>query len=185
MAVAVFSLFAVSISARPFVLVLSPDDVLNSPAVPDGDGAATDPTTQNDSVDWDEFGDSAYPQSEDELDPGSWRPIFEPDPLKPEPSDQSDEQYYSTVSKLIKSVSSGDTAVMEEAVSEIEASASRGVPHARSVLGFLIGTGQMRKQNKAKAFTYHYFAADGGNMQSKMALAYTYFRQDVWKLYLF
>ncbi|KAM5570400.1 ERAD-associated E3 ubiquitin-protein ligase component HRD3A [Rosa sericea] len=181
LAVVVFSLSAVTIFARPFVLVLSQDDLLNAANPADGgDSPATDPT-QNDSADWDEFGDSAYPQSEEELDPGTWRPIFEPDPFKPDLSAHPDKEYYSTVLKLVDSVSSGDTALMEDAVSEIEASAARGVPHARSVLGFLFGTGQMRKQNKAKAFTYHYFAADGGNMQSKMALAYTYFRQDMFE----
>lgn len=68
---------------------------------------------------------------------------------------------------------------MDEGVSEIEAAASYGHPHARSVLGFLHGSGQMREKNKAKAFMYHHFAAEGGNMQSKMSLAYTYFKQDV------
>ncbi|KAK9925743.1 hypothetical protein M0R45_023009 [Rubus argutus] len=174
LALLVFSLCALSSFSRPFVLVLSPEDLLSTPNSPD-DSPATD-STQNDSADWDEFSDSAYPQSEEELDPGSWRPIFEPDPSATTPPD---EQYYSTVSKLMKSVSSGDTTLMEDAVSEIEGSSSRGLPHARSVLGFLVGSGQMRKQNKAKAFTYHYFAAESGNMQSKMALAYTYFRQDM------
>ncbi|KAM1238768.1 hypothetical protein TB2_039416 [Malus domestica] len=174
----IFSLYPLSLSARPFILVLTQDDLLNTPASPDDSPPAAD-SAPNDSPDWDEFGESAAAQSEEELDPGSWRPIFEPDPFKPDPATHPDDGYYSTVSKLIKSVSSGDTALVDEAVSEIEDSASRGVPHARSVVGFLYGTGQMRKQNKAKAFTYHYFAAEGGNMQSKMALAYTYFRQDM------
>ncbi|XP_021801481.1 ERAD-associated E3 ubiquitin-protein ligase component HRD3A [Prunus avium] len=176
-ALLIVSLYPLSLFARPYVLVLSQDDLLNTPTSPDDSPPAD--STQNDSPEWDEFGDSGSPQSEEELDPGSWRPIFEPDPFRPDPANNPDERYYSTVSKLIKSVSSGDTTLMDDAVSEIEESASRGLPHARSVLGFLYATGQMRKQNKAKAFTYHYFASEGGNMQSKMALAYTYFRQDM------
>lgn len=171
-ALLIVSLYPLSLFARPYVLLLSQDDLLNTPNSPDD-------STQNDSPEWDEFGDSGSPHSEEELDPGSWRPIFEPDQ-----ANNPDERYYSTVSKLIKSVSSGDTTLMDDAVSEFEESASSGLPHARSVVGFLYATGQMRKQNKAKAFTYHYFASEGGNMQSKMALAYTYFRQDVWKPWL-
>ena len=69
---------------------------------------------------------------------------------------------------------------MEEAAAEIETAAKEeGDPHARSVLGFLYGMGMMRERNKAKAFLNHYFAAEGGNAQSMMALAYTFSRQDV------
>lgn len=69
---------------------------------------------------------------------------------------------------------------MEEAVAEIEELAmEKGNPHAQSVLGFLYGLGQIKERNKAKAFLYHYFAAEGGNSQSKLALAYTYYRQHV------
>lgn len=68
---------------------------------------------------------------------------------------------------------------MEEAVSEFEDGAAAGYAHAQSALGFLYGMGQMRDRSKGKAFLYHHFAAEGGNMQSKMALAYTYLRQDV------
>ena len=68
----------------------------------------------------------------------------------------------------------------EEAAAEIETEANtKGDPHARSVLGFLYGMGMMRERNKAKAFLNHYFAAEGGNAQSMMVLAYTYSRQDV------
>ncbi|KAJ1437785.1 Tetratricopeptide-like helical domain superfamily [Sesbania bispinosa] len=62
---------------------------------------------------------------------------------------------------------------------EIEAAAESGYPAAQSVLGFLWGMGLLRERSKGKAFLYHHFAAEGGNMQSKMALAYTYTRQDM------
>lgn len=80
---------------------------------------------------------------------------------------------------MLSAASSGDARLTEEAVGEIEAAADEGNAHARSVLGFLYGLGMMREKNKAKAFMYHHFASEGGNMQSKMALAYTYLRQDV------
>lgn len=89
------------------------------------------------------------------------------------------------VSKMVSAASSGEVTLMEEASSEIEVAAKGGDPHARSVLGFLYNMGIGREINKAKAFMYHYFAANGGNMQSKMALAHFYARQDVSFYFLF
>lgn len=80
---------------------------------------------------------------------------------------------------MVRAVSSGEEGLMDEGASEIETAAFSGHPHARSVLGFLQNTGQMREKNKGKGFMYHFFAAEGGNMQSKMSLAYTYYKQDV------
>lgn len=169
----ILALFPLSLLARPFVLVISQDDITNPP---DSDSANADP----DSSEWDELGDS----SDEELDPGSWRRIFEPDSSPAAAEAAGESRYYSAVEKMIVAVNSGVEVMVEEAVSEIEAVAASGgssgdSAHARSVLGFLYGTGQMREKNKAKAFTYHFFAAQGGNMQSKMTLAYTYFKQDV------
>lgn len=166
-----FSLLAVSVTARPFVLVLSQEDFK--------DDAPTDPDS---AAEWDEFGDSDAHKSEEDLDPGSWRPIFEPSsssssssssvPQLPQPES---ELYYSGVAKL----TSGEARVMEEGAGEIEAAAESGHPAGQSVLGFLWGMGLLRERSKGKAFLYHHFAAEGGNMHSKMALAYTYTRQDV------
>lgn len=176
----IFSLFTVSLYARPFVLFLSQEDLKDTANSPD-DSSSSDPS-HHDSAEWDEFGDSDAHKSDEELDPGSWRPIFEPDSSSgADPGSVADAQYYSGVSKMVRAVSSGEVNLMDEAAKEIEAAVAVGHPHARSVLGFLNGAGQMRERNKAKAFMYHYFAADGGNMQSKMALAYTYFKQEVRK----
>jgi SEL1 protein len=159
-----FSL-TLTVTARPFVLVLSQDDFK--------DDAPSDP---DDAAEWDEFGDSDTHKSEDDLDPGSWRPIFEPsaEPQSP-PQSESDALYYPGVEKLL----SGDLRLMEEGAGEIETAGESGHPAAQSVLGFLWGMGLLRERSKSKAFLYHHFAAEGGNMQSKMALAYTYTRQDV------
>ncbi|XP_043696360.1 ERAD-associated E3 ubiquitin-protein ligase component HRD3A-like [Telopea speciosissima] len=170
-----FALFFFSATARPFVLVLSKDDLKENPP-----SSAEDESSNDESSEWDEFGDSDN-KSEDELDPGSWRPIFEPDSVAGSTSKSDDEGlYYSGIRKMVSSVCSGDPRLMEEATSEIEAAAVGGFPHAQSAFGFLCGTGRLREQDRAKAFLYHHFAAVGGNMQSKMALAYTYFRQDMY-----
>ncbi|XP_057952673.1 ERAD-associated E3 ubiquitin-protein ligase component HRD3A-like [Malania oleifera] len=169
------SLLPLSALARPFVLVLSQDDLKETSSTPSEDD---DVHGSGDSSEWEEFGEPSS-KPDDELDPGSWRPIFEPDlgPLDPMSGDEA--LYYSGVSRMILAVSSGDPRVMEEAASEIEAAAKRAYPPAQSVLGFLYQMGQMRERNGAKGFLYHYFAAEGGNMQSKMALAYTYSRQEM------
>ncbi|KAF3535169.1 hypothetical protein F2Q69_00024923 [Brassica cretica] len=67
----------------------------------------------------------------------------------------------------------------EEAVEEIEAASSSGDPHSQSLMGFVYGTGMMREKRKSKSFLHHNFAAEGGNMQSKMTFAFTYLRQDM------
>ncbi|KAI4351037.1 hypothetical protein L6164_005426 [Bauhinia variegata] len=170
----IFSLYPLSLTARTFVLVLSQDNPKEGPA-------SADPSQSDSTAEWDEFGDSDSNKSEEELDPGSWIPIFESDSAAPavELRTESAGLYYSGVEKMMSAVSSGDVSLMEEATGEIETAAEPGYPAAQSVLGFLYGIGHVKEKNKAKAFLYHHFAAEGGNMQSKMALAYKYFRQDM------
>uniref|UniRef100_A0A7N0TKJ5 ERAD-associated E3 ubiquitin-protein ligase component HRD3A n=1 Tax=Kalanchoe fedtschenkoi TaxID=63787 RepID=A0A7N0TKJ5_KALFE len=156
-------LFPVPISARRYVLVLSQDD-LNSPS-----------TEDDVSDDWDDFGAGMKPDNE--LDPGSWTPILDPGRITPE---LFDSEYYSPVSKMISAASRGDPRALGVASSEIEAAALDGNPHAQSVLGYLYQMGIMRERNGARAFLYHHFAAEGGNMQSKMVTAYTYYKQDMY-----
>lgn len=177
------SLLPLSTTGRRFVLVLSPEDLKDPPNSP-----ADDPLSPSDDTnsDWDEFGESDS-KPDDELDPGSWRPIFEPDSdlftKDPISSNEGDEEemmlYYSGVRKMVRSVSEGEASFMEEAVAEIEAAAGGGYAHAQSALGFFYNMGMVRESDRAKGFMYHYFASEGGNMQSKMALAYAYSRQDV------
>ncbi|CAL0312358.1 unnamed protein product [Lupinus luteus] len=174
----VFSLLPLSLLARPFVLVFSPEDFKDAPS---DEPSAVD----SDSAEWDDFGESDAVKSEDELDPGSWHPIFEPDSTfsatAAEPSTELEALYYSGVGKVMSAVSSADVRLMEEACGEIESAAESGYPAAQSMLGFLWRMGILRERSKAKAFLYHHFAAEGGNMQSKMALAYTYKRQDMFE----
>ena len=63
---------------------------------------------------------------------------------------------------------------MEEALEEIEAAYSAGDPHSQSLMGFVYGTVMIREKSKSKSFFRHNFAAEGGNMQSRMTLAFMY-----------
>ncbi|KAI4326281.1 hypothetical protein MLD38_031610 [Melastoma candidum] len=60
---------------------------------------------------------------------------------------------------------------MEEGASKIEVTAAEG---------FLYGSGMVKEKSNGKAFLHHYFAAQGGSLQSKMALAYSYMRQEMY-----
>ncbi|XP_047941801.1 ERAD-associated E3 ubiquitin-protein ligase component HRD3A-like [Salvia hispanica] len=173
-ALLLLSLLPAATLARPFVLVLSQDD-LSDPAA-----AAAAANLPDDVSDFDEFSDSES-MPDWVLDPGSWSPLFEPDPNSkiPSPNDGDEVIYYSGVSKLVEAASRGDFRVIEEAVAEIETASTMGHPHGQSVMGFLYSMGIGRERSDAKAFLQHYFAAQGGNMQSKMALAYTYYRQEM------
>lgn len=82
---------------------------------------------------------------------------------------------------MADAVSQGDPMMMEAAVSEIEAEAATGNAEAQSVMGFIYNMGMLRQRNRAKAFMYHHFASQGGNTQSKMVLAYSYSRQDMYE----
>ncbi|KAL8199874.1 hypothetical protein R6Q57_013442 [Mikania cordata] len=165
-------LLSKTVTSRPFVLVLSQDD-LNVGAVDD---------SPDDPADWDDFGELDS-RSDEELGPGSWRPIFEPDEsgsaveivINPQL-----EEYYSCVRKLVSAVNDGGRS-MEDVAAKIESIAATGNPHAQSLLGFLYNTGMARVRDGAKAFMYHHFAADSGNTHSKLAHAYTYYRQELYE----
>ena len=166
--VVVLALLPLSTLARPFFLILTPEDFSDA-----GEQSSESAPDGGDTSDWDEFWNS-----EDELELGSWIPILDPD-LSREPETEDEAVYYSGMAKMIAAASSGGPGVMGEAASEIEAAATAGNPHAQSALGFLYEMGMMRERKREKALMYHSFAADGGNTQSKMALAYIYSRQEV------
>lgn len=164
----IFSLYMHSVQAQSFVITLS-DDSFNS---------SFDDNGIDEYSDLDEFGESEL-NPEQELDPGSWRPIFEPNNSI---VDSTLTQYYSGLQKIISAASEGNTRLMEEAVNELDACGSAGDPQAQSMMGFIYGMGITRETDGSKSFLQHQLAADGGNMQSKMALAFRYIRQDVSKL---
>ena len=111
----ILSLYPLSLTTCPFVFILSQDD-LKEATSSSFDDSPPDPTTPYDSSEWDEFSsefDSPH-KSEDELDPGSWRLIFElncsssasapPDPV---PTSEANSLYFSGVSNMVSAASLG------------------------------------------------------------------------------
>ncbi|XP_057828091.2 ERAD-associated E3 ubiquitin-protein ligase component HRD3A [Cryptomeria japonica] len=172
-------------TGRHIVLVLDDDDALKEGG--DGEGGAgsgdggtveaSETVAMEDSEEWDEFGYSED-RSEEELDPGSWRRVLE-DASSNENISADGRLYVSGLNKMMFAVSEGDPELMKEAVTDLQLAADGGHAHAQSTLGFLYGSGNGVDQSDAKAFLYHHFAAEGGNFQSKMALAYIYHRQQM------
>jgi SEL1 protein len=152
-------LLGLTAAARPFVLVISNEDLIK-----DYPSDSLPPESE-----WDDFA----PLSTSFVDP--WLAILDPSSTDLITSDD----FTSSLSDLVTSFSSGDPAAASGAASQIAAEAAAGVPTAQSVIGFLYGAGVLRKPDRARHFMYHSFAADGGDMHSKMALAYSYFRQEV------
>ncbi|KAG4949083.1 hypothetical protein JHK82_042279 [Glycine max] len=72
---------------------------------------------------------------------------------------------------------SGDVRIVD-LYTDTQNIAESGHPAVQLVLGFLWEMGLFREQIKGKAFRYHHFTAEGGNMQSKMELVYNYTRSD-------
>ena len=111
----ILSLYPLSLTARPFVFILSQDDLKDATSS-SSNNSPPDPTTPHDSSEWDEFNSKSHSphKSEDELDPGSWRLIFElncsssasapPDPV---PASEANSLYFSGVSNMVSAASLG------------------------------------------------------------------------------
>ncbi|KAK6148147.1 hypothetical protein DH2020_019059 [Rehmannia glutinosa] len=84
-ALLLLAILPLSTLARPFVLVLSQDD-LSDPAV-----ASNHPSPPDDVSDFDDFPESES-KSDSFLDPGSWSPLFEPDPNFQNPNPNDDDE---------------------------------------------------------------------------------------------
>jgi SEL1 protein len=164
-------------AVRPFVLVLSGDDFLKDPS-----GAHPSlPSADGDADDWDDFADDS-PATDPLLSPSSWVPLLDPTSSSPsddEPGSPTDALFVAGTRAMISAASSGDEAAFSTAAAQIEAAAAGGHPGAQSALAFLTGAGMTRPVSRSRAFLLHKFAADAGDLQSKMALAYSYFRQEV------
>ncbi|KAI3762246.1 hypothetical protein L1987_52671 [Smallanthus sonchifolius] len=140
-------LLSKTVTARPFVLVLSQDDLKDGHV----DDSPDDPSSV---VDWDEFGEPDS-RSDEELDPGSWRPVFEPD--------ESNSAAEVVINPQLEEA-------MADVASEIESIAAAGNTHEQSLLGFLYNLGISRERNGAKAFMYHHFAADSVILYAELAV---------------
>ncbi|KAK1431488.1 hypothetical protein QVD17_07947 [Tagetes erecta] len=119
--------------------------------------------------------------SDEQIDPGSWRPIFEPNVSNSDAEiaiNPNLDHYYSVVRKLVDAVSDGGREIVDVAT-EIESIAATGDVHAQSLLGFLYSMGIGRERNSDKGFMFHQFAADFGCVQSKLVRAYACYRQEL------
>lgn len=168
--------------ARNFVIVWEDDDIKHefgsngeefTDDMVDRKGLFGFMESQEPSLEWDEFGDSEE-TTEDVLDPGSWIHIPEH-----EDRDERPDEYAAAVRKMMESVSKVEPLLLDEAIRGLKSEAESGNAHALSTLAFLSASGYGVQQSDAKSFLFHHFAANGGNLQSKMALAYSYSRQQM------
>ncbi|WZY76810.1 hypothetical protein YC2023_023194 [Brassica napus] len=144
-------------SSRPaqyFILNFSDEDFHNG----------FDNNSTKEDSDYENFGQKE-PKPDQELDPGSWRPVLE---LNDSVVDPALTLYYSALKKMVSAASKGNVSLMEEAVTEVNASASAGDPPAQSVMGFVYGMGMTREANGTKSFQQHQLAAERGNMQLRL-----------------
>ncbi|CAA3022553.1 ERAD-associated E3 ubiquitin- ligase component HRD3A [Olea europaea subsp. europaea] len=89
--------------------------------------------------------------------------------------DSGPEPYYVVDLEDVEVRSGKGYRVMEEAMSEIETSAATGHRYMQSMIGSWYNMGMTREMSQAKVLLYRSFAVKGRNLQSKMALAYTYY----------
>ncbi|KAL5218464.1 hypothetical protein ABZP36_019148 [Zizania latifolia] len=182
-AVAAAAVLPCASAVRPFVLVLTRDDFLKDtagahPSLPSADGDG-----DGDAEEWDDFDDES-PATDPLLSPSSWVPLLDPTSASPsgdEPDSPSDALFAAGVRAMLSAASAGDDAAFATAAAQIEAAATGGHPGAQSALAFLSGAGMTRPSSLSRAFLLHKFAADAGDLQSKMALAYSYFRQEMYE----
>ncbi|AQL07900.1 ERAD-associated E3 ubiquitin-protein ligase component HRD3A [Zea mays] len=173
------SLLRPAAAVRPFVLVLSGEDFLKDPAA-----HPSLPSADSDDDDgWDDFADDS-PAADPLLSPSSWAPLLDPTislPSGDETDSPADALFVAGTRAMLSAASDGDDAAFTTAAAQIEASAEAGHPGAQSALAFLTGAGMTRPASRSLAFLLHKFAADAGDLQSKMALAYSYFRQEMYE----
>jgi SEL1 protein len=140
------------------------------------------PSADGDADEWYEFADDDSPTTDPLLSPSSWVPFLDPTTSSAsdgKPDSPFDALFVAGARAMISAASSGDDAAFSAASAQIDAAAARGHPGAQSALAFLSGAGMTRPVSRSRAFLLHKLAADAGDLQSKMARAYFYFRQEV------
>ncbi|KAG2541976.1 hypothetical protein PVAP13_9NG669600 [Panicum virgatum] len=179
----VASLVHPTAGVRPFVLVLSVDDFLKDssahPSLPSADSTGADA----DADEWDDFADDT-PAADPLLSPSSWVPLLDPTSPRPSGDEQdspADSLFVAGARAMLSAASEGDDVAFVTAAAQIEAAATAGHPGAQSALAFLSSAGMTRPASRSRAFLLHKFAADAGDLQSKMAIAYSYFRQEMYE----
>jgi SEL1 protein len=141
------------------------------------------PSADGDADEWYEFADDDSPTTDPLLSPSSWVPFLDPTTSSAsddgKPDSPFDALFVAGARAMISAASSGDDGAFSTACAQIEAAAAGGHPGAQSALAFLSGAGMTRPVSRSRAFLLHKLAADAGDLQSMMALAYFYFRQEV------
>lgn len=94
-------------------------------------------------------------------------------------------QFASGIRKMVEAVNEEDPRMLNEAIQVLRDEADDGNAHAQSTLGSLHWMACGVPYSDPKAYLYHEFAKEGGNAQSKMALAYRYYRNQVLGLFVF
>ncbi|TVU47676.1 hypothetical protein EJB05_07282, partial [Eragrostis curvula] len=152
-------------------------------SVPSTDSAKTGPVADAED-DWDDFADD-FPAADPLLSPSSWIPLIDTDSSSAAaddgPNSTSDALYVAGARAMLSAASAGDHEAFSAAATRIEAAAEGGHPGALSMLAFLSGAGMMRPASRSPALLLHKLAAQAGDLQSKMALAYSYFRQEMYE----
>ncbi|CAM0946639.1 unnamed protein product [Alopecurus aequalis] len=141
------------------------------------------PSAEGDADEWDDFADDSAATAP-LLSPSSWVPLLEPTSYSSSdymPDSPYDVLFVAGARAMISAASSGHDAAFSTACAQIEAAAAGGHPGAQSALAFLSGAGMTRPVSLARAFLLHRLAADAGDLQSKMALAYFYFRHEMYE----
>uniref|UniRef100_A0A7I4C8R2 ERAD-associated E3 ubiquitin-protein ligase component HRD3A n=2 Tax=Physcomitrium patens TaxID=3218 RepID=A0A7I4C8R2_PHYPA len=152
------------------------DDNRDDGSLPDGEDGPSDSLqgkAEDAPPEWDEFSDSQdSPRTDEDLDSGSWSQVLE------EPSiwDSRNTKFALGIRKMVEAVDEEDPRMLNNAIEILRSEAVDGNAHAQSTLGFLHWMAIGVPYSDAKAYLYHEFAKEGGNPQSKMALAYRHYR---------
>eukprot|EP00271_Cylindrocystis_brebissonii_P006534 TRINITY_DN19309_c0_g1_i1.p1 TRINITY_DN19309_c0_g1~~TRINITY_DN19309_c0_g1_i1.p1 ORF type:complete len:740 (-),score=130.61 TRINITY_DN19309_c0_g1_i1:357-2576(-) len=125
-------------------------------------------------AEWDEFGTDLDEYLDLDLDVGGWKSAVD-EVIKGAEAGHVASIYTLGVKQLLGAP--GVQRNVVQAMETLSRAAEEGHPHAQSVLAYLHASGYGVPLSEAKAFMYHTFAAKGGSFQSKMALAYSYLRQ--------
>jgi SEL1 protein len=149
-------------------------DSFAHPSLPSRDSADTD--------ELDDFTDDS-PTADLLLSPSSWVPFLDQTSTSSasdnEPDTTADTLFVACTGTMISAASTGDDVAFATVAVQIKVVAVEGNPGAQSALAFLSGAGMTRLASRSLAFLLHKFTTGTGDLQSKMALAYSYLRQEV------
>eukprot|EP00897_Mesotaenium_endlicherianum_P008175 jgi/Mesen1/7386/ME000382S06586 len=134
-------------------------------------------------VNLEEFGADAEGGVREELDAGGWKQLMAtPHKEAVEKAEGGDAEASYTAGVQCMLGTPGVSRDIPAALGFLQRAADSGLAHAQSALAFLHASGYGVELSSAKSFLLHSFAASEGSYQSKMALAYSYLRQQEYEL---